>query len=198
MCILLSDLPIAVSSEIRSGSFELSNQDTYGTSMYTIRYSYPATVNIGTNLTIQILVVVDQLTGLKTYVQDYGAVVTLNIDATHTPTKTVHIHPGSDFLYQGAHWGPVNVSLPLNELNTGVGVGQEYGANLTIAFADYVWLTSPVLNYAPESGSKAVGTVTIQNQSPSTDLGLYLPYLAVAVGIALVLISILIGKKKAN
>ena len=166
--------------------------------MYTVRYSYPTTVKIGTNLTIQILMVVDQLTGLRTYLQDYGVVVTLNIDATHTPTKTVHIFPGSDFLYQGAHWGPVSVSLPLNDLNTGVGVGQENRANLTITFADYVWLVSPVLNYVPESGSKAVGTVTIQNPSPSPGLGSYLPYLAVAVGIALVLISLVIGKKKAN
>jgi len=195
MVIVPSDLPIAVSSGVISGTFVLSNQDPNGTSMYTVHYSYPATLSLGTNFTIQIIVIIDQLSGLKTYLQDYGAIVTLNIDANHIPTKTVHVYPGNNFLYQGAHWGPVNISLPLDQQNTGVGIAQESKANVTVIFADDVWLGSPILNFAPESGRKVVGTVTILGQSQSGDYEQYVPYAAVVGGVALLLISVVLGRK---
>jgi hypothetical protein len=198
MIVLLSESPIAVSPNTTSGSFDFSIQDLNGMSMYTLYYKYPSTVSIGTNLTIEILVVVNQLTGLRAYLRDYGATVTLNIDANHVPTKTLHVYPGVEYLHQGGHWGPVNVSLPLDEVGTGIRIGQEAKANLTITFADNVWLDAPILNYTPESGRRVVGTVTIQDQSPSGDLRQYLPYIAVAIGLVLVLISVVLGKKRAN
>src|SRR5207237_203328 len=83
---------------------------------------------------------------------------------------------GAGQLHAGQEWGPVNVTLPLTQTNTGVGPGQEALGNATMRVDADVWFNQPINFYRRrtvvcagvfESVSGVAKTVIVQNSSKS-------------------------------
>src|SRR5579872_1111443 len=150
-----------------SGNFQLSDVTLIGSSTYTILYKYPSVVLWGNNLTIGITVEVNQLSGLFLYLFTYGVTVTV-FSANGLATMQLVKGGGadqSDFLYQGAHWGPLNVTISINHQVLG-NSSQPLSGNISVQFIDNLQLdrsaTNPYGTYE-ESGSQTIGNFTIVN-----------------------------------
>lgn len=160
----------AAQSTVVSGSFVVTNRNPNGTSMYTVDYRYPSAVTVGANLTVTVTLEVNELSGLKLYLDNYSAYVTLFDASGHfLATKglaanvytTVSALTQTRYLYPGSHWGPVNVTVPVLASATGLAPGQSELGNLSIAIFTSVWYDHPVSTHYVETGNKEVGTLNL-------------------------------------
>ena len=161
---LISLLPLpSASGFVPSNQFQIRHQDVSGTSGYTIFYYVPPTARTGSNLNVSVLLYVDTLTGIKLYVRDYGLTVAVDLGGGHTIISSANVSVDEQkWLYPGGRWGPLNISLPLTEQDTGLAPGQAVRANVTISLLATIWYDSPIFNYLPESGDGRVGSVYVQ------------------------------------
>ncbi len=165
-----------------SGNFKINSVEPNGSSEYTIDYDYPKEVVTGSNLTVTVTLEINSLRGLKLFLTDYRIDVFVSI-----PRKLVAHGQnlgGERYLYEGAHWGPRKIVMPINASGAGVMPGQTIAANISIGFLANVWLDYPISYYSPDSGTEAVGNVVISNRSSSPPLPYFVPVL-VALGLAL-------------
>ena len=70
---------VHAAAQITSGTAELSNRLQYGTTAYSVDYSYPSTAEVGTNLTMTVSLHVNSLTGVVEYVNDFRLVANLYV-----------------------------------------------------------------------------------------------------------------------
>ena len=161
---LISLLPLpSASGLVPANQFQIRNQDVSGTSSYTIFYYVPPTAKTGSNLNVTVLLYLDTLTGLKLYVRDYGLTVAVDLGKGHTIIRSANVSVVEQkWLYPGGRWGPLNISLPITEQDTGLAPGQAVRANVTISLLATIWYDSPIFNYLPESGDGRVGSVYVQ------------------------------------
>jgi len=160
LVLLISDSqPTAAQGEV-TGSFAIMRSSDQGSSAYTVIYRYPSVVPPGRNATFTIIVEVDSLTGLKAYLISYGVSVSLSLPSG---TLFAQLNQSTPRLYQGSHWGPVNITIPLGQsASVGGGVG-----NVTITFFGDVWYDNPILFDYPESGAHTVGALAVGSGGPS-------------------------------
>jgi hypothetical protein len=178
-------------SAIISGSFQLSFQNLNGASQYTIFYSYPKTVDWGSNLTITTTVTVNELNGAQLYLINYG--LTTTVYASNGRASVEQLLGGGQgetigYLYAGAHWGPVNITVPVNEDNFGNISGQSMNASISVQFIGDVQygasiFASPYTAY--QSGSGNIGNVSIVNVGTQTRT-----YLYVLIGVSLAIVIV--------
>jgi hypothetical protein len=143
-----------------SGSFNLSFSDSSGMSDYTIEYRYPSEVQIGQNLTVAVSVFVDELTGLKLYVSDWAIVATVIDSNGHPQSGKFSSQTVQNFLYQGSHRGPVNISIPIT-IDNFSSDGHDFGAQITIQWIADVQYDSPYNQRYYESNQQGVGNITV-------------------------------------
>ena len=147
---------------VPSDSFQITSPSSSGTSAYTIYYHVSPTARIGTSLNVTVMLVVDELTGLKLYVQDYGLTAILQFGNGHFIGNSVNVtYVSHERLYAGGRWGPLNISLPLTEQNTGLSAGQMVTANITIGLLTTVWNDVPVGMFIPDSGQRVASSVQV-------------------------------------
>lgn len=190
-------------AEADSGTVLLRSGTDYGSGSYSVVYNYPSTVQTGSNLTIQMTLYVDNLTGEEAYLATYRLVVTVSIDASHVLSGSANLTNVNQAattyypIYPGGHWGPVNVTIPLTASNTGISPGNTRQANVSIALQDEVWIDFPVNLQFPESSLGSAGPITIQG---SGQQGLSLqaiePFLLIAGGLLIVGIALLVFREK--
>jgi len=153
---------------IVSGSLQLSFNDTSGLSQYTILYKHPSIVTTGSNFTVTLTFIVDNLQGLKSYLRDYTLTVILPTTAHHTLSRSVSVTADKvSYLYPGGRWGPLNVTILINESSAGLSPGQVVSANVTVGFLGDVYYLAPVNYFYPESGQVQAGQVMVQDIAPS-------------------------------
>jgi hypothetical protein len=178
----------AASSPTRiSGSFDLSFTNYDSVSKYTIDYQYPSTVNAGQNLTVTVTVFVDELTSLKLFVFDWGIVSTINSPNGEPKSQKLTVAQFNDYLYQGSHWGPVNVTIPVLSSNFTGSNEKSYTTSLTLEWISDVWYDKPYSWHFYESDERDVGNVTITDnaQSSSSSFSSTYYYLLLASGIGI-------------
>ncbi len=183
-----------------SGSFVSSYIDdsfgkNVGNGTYTVSYNFPSVLSLGSNLTGQVSLQVNQLNGLQVYVEEYQITVEVAVPNGQGTTAVVG---GSAPLYPGAIWGPENVTIPITQQAIG-SVSGSVNASVSIVLATTVLVQ--ILGNAPgglervHSDSQLVGNITINAiQNPGNagrGLGFgsgvgFLPYLIVVAGVIIV------------
>ena len=166
------------------GSFVLSFTGDTGDSQYTVLYSYPPSVSIGQNLTISLTLEVDQLTHLKLFVDAYefDAALALSNGKAVSGKVVGPVGDPNEYLYQGSHWGPVNLTMPIRATDVGAFNGGSIGGNLSVGLISTVWydlaLPAHPQSY-PETDSRIIGPETVTTASGFASSG-YLGYVALA------------------
>lgn len=184
---------------INSGSFQLIFENQSGNSVYTILYSYPTTVQWGSNFTITTTVEVNNLTGLELYLKDYGITVTVissngysamgqvlggSPEAAGPPSQ----QPTSGHLYQGSRWGPVQTQIPINRGQFGNPPDQSLNTSISLQFVADVQNDrsansgTGVTHY--DIGSRIVGSLVIGPENQT--MPLYYLYAATAGVLAII------------
>lgn len=196
LVVLLMLLAVSGRAEAQSssGSAQLGNSLQYGTTSYTVHYSYPSTADVGTNLTISVSVHVNAFSGLVEYIANYALDVDLFVNG-QVLQESVFSGSNATFLYPGSTWGPTNVVFPLNATATGLAGGQSTNATVSVILRDGIYYGAPYNVFTTEPPMQGgAGSLTIQNAATTSTTtttaqgGAYLPYaLLVAVGVVLIL-----------
>jgi len=184
--------------QVTSGTAQLGNTLQYGNTSYSVKYSYPSTAEVGSNLTITVTLHVNSLTGLVEYITNYGLVAEVFI-GSQVLQGSFSSTQNSTFLYPGSSWGPYNITIPLTANNTGLAKGNSANATLSVTLQDNVFYAAPQLNvYVTEPAMQGVaGGLLIQNPVTSTSTSTttsstgqtYLPYLVLVAAGAVMMVG---------
>jgi hypothetical protein len=191
--LMFLSLPQSTSGISLSNQFQIIHQDASGTSNYTIFYYVPPAGRVGSSLNISALLHVNSLTGLKLFIRDYTLTVVLSLDNGRTIINSVNVSASEQkWLYPGGRWGPLNISLPISEQNTGLSPGMSFRANVTISLLTTVYYDNPVSNYFPESGQGNAGTAVLQDLLGAAPwyTSSFVPYILMAGGSILLLFRV--------
>ena len=198
---------VSAAVQTTSGTTHMSNTLQYGTTAYSVDYSYPSTARVGTNLTVSVTLHVSSLTGLVEYLYDYRLVVNVYVGPQNVLNGSITGGVIPLFLYAGSTWGPNNVTIPLTAGNTGLAKGASANATLSINLQDTVYIggrdIALYLTEPPLQGQ--AGGLLIQNTitSSSTSSGgqgapqtsqTYVPYALVASGVVLMLLAVFLTR----
>ncbi|MDG7005763.1 MAG: hypothetical protein JRM86_02390 [Nitrososphaerota archaeon] len=167
-----------------------------GTSTITVSYSLPTQAEVGSNLTVQVRLVVDSLTGITSYLEDYNVSVSLSLSTGRVVsggagvTAVESASNGTLLLRAGQAWGPVDVSIPLTGASTGLAEGQEALGNATLTVGAGVWLGEPVGSALAVGSEAHIGYALVSAGSPSAGEPNLVGLGTLAAGIALLLAAV--------
>jgi hypothetical protein len=191
---------VYAAAQITSGTAQLSNALQYGSTTYSVDYSYPSTAEVGTNLTITVTLHVKSLTGVVEYVNDFRLVANVYVGPQLVLNGSIDGGTQPLFLRSGATWGPKDVIIPLTAQNTGVAKGASANATVSITLVDTVWVADPRIgDYHTEPAMQgAAGGLVIQNAVASTTgqgtFQTVLPYALLASGAVLVVLAVFLRR----
>jgi hypothetical protein len=183
--------------QVTSGTTQLGNTLHYGNTSYSVKYSYPSTAEVGSNLTITVTLHVNSLSGLVEYITNYGLVAEVFI-GSQALQGSFSGTQNSTFLYPGSSWGPNNITIPLTASNTGLAKGDSANATLSISLQDNVFYGQQLNVYTTEPAMQGVaGSLLIQNGATSTSTSTttsstgqtYLPYAVLVVVGAIMMVG---------
>jgi hypothetical protein len=199
------------SGQSLSKQFEVTSQSYLGYVQLDASYNASSAAVVGTNLTVSATVSVENLTGSELYVRDYVMLATLLCNDRSVNASAGSPLPTQRYLYQGASWGPFNVSIPLTEANTGLSPGQAANATLTLSLITDIYYDSPgdspvgysYSGYTPLFGDGITivqvqdpggqQAVTAASTGPSVPL---LPSILVGTGVLLLLVRVTVFRKR--
>jgi len=200
LCLTLA-LPLAASStsgptvQMVSGTVRIPVNQANGNSVYSISYSYPDSVNVGTNFSVGVTFGVESFTGYKVHVETYDISVILPFSNGLVVNGTISVSNSSAIVYPGGTANPAILVLPLTPKNTGLAAGKASLANVTVGFFDTVWNEPPVSNFLPEYGSAVVGQVLVSNPSMRP---LWQPELLIGAGVVLLGAGLLLRRSRSQ
>ncbi len=189
------------------GQVTLTNVDPngQGKSTFTVFYHLPQQAQVGTTLTVPIKLYVANLSGLMSFLQDYTVTVSLSLNNGRSISGQAGVNSttaaenlGAGQLHSGQEWGPVNVTLPLTQTNTGLSTGQEALGNATMRVDADVWFNQPVNFYRPEGNQSGIGYVLISNGVPTGTTPNYPGIALLGLGIGLVAVSFVLRSKSSS
>jgi hypothetical protein len=184
----------ATTSSSNSGTFRYAFNNYAGLSAYTIVYSYPPTAVSGKEMNVTLLLEVNQLSHLKSYLLAYEFKTTVYLSNNRVIMGKVD-GPLTVPLYAGSHWGPVNVTIPINDSAAGIAPGQAVSGNVSIGLIADVWYDlSPNGWHYPESNATEVGGVTLT--SPGASVSAYEGYIGVGALVAVGVVAVLVILRK--
>ncbi len=197
---VLSGVSVQALGPNESGTTHLSSSGAYGSSYFTVNYQYQSTVSTGSNLVVSLTLHVDSITGQEAYILNYEFVVTVYVDLSHVLKAAVgEVNLANNtgqgrVLYPGAHWGPVNVTLPVSSSNTGIPTGQLKNANVSITLNFEAWIGTPYDYDLPEGAQASAGAVQING---GTNSGSNLPaYALVAGGVGIAIAVLVLSRNR--
>lgn len=203
MILLIPAQGVRAVGPLVSGSTQMGNSLEYGTTLYSVDYQYPSTVQVGSNLSIALTLHVVAMTGIVEYAAEQRIIVHVFL-ASQAPLNGSIITPsGAEYLYPGSTWGPNNVTIPLTESNTGLAKGASVNASVSITLQDEVWYGVPLSFITTEPAMEGQGgSLIIQNQVPSNNgsasggstFQTYLPYALLASGAVLMLFAVVLPR----
>jgi hypothetical protein len=192
-----------------SGTIPLGNTLQFGSTSYTIYYSYPPVAQVGTNMTIVVTLRVGLLTGSVDYVANYRILADVFIGGQLVSEGSVKADTTAAYLYSGTSWGPNNVTLPLTEANTGLSKGNSANASLRLRLQDQVFAVIPIYGgtFTSEPAMEgSAGSVLIQDAVPTsttststghttnTNTTTILPYALLGAGLVLMVVAVVLPK----
>jgi hypothetical protein len=119
-------------------------------SNYTLYYSVPPVIHAGVKTNKTFFVYLTQLSGWKIQSQRQVLQVTIN---TATKSVTTQEAQNSVILYQGARWGPFNVTIDLNDSQAGLSPGQVTNATVFAKLVAYEQYDNPNYPFLENDGA---------------------------------------------
>jgi len=207
LILLIPAQDIHARAQLTSGSTAPEgNTLQYGTTSYTVYYSYPSAVDVGSNLTILLTLHLNAFTGAYEYIINYNLIATLFF-GSNVLMGGIASPQGAPHLYPGANWGPENITIPLTPANTGLAEGQSVNASVSIRSEDWVYYGGVAFGYFTEppvqwsAGSLLLqnpasnSTTTSSSSGPTTTSAQgYLPYALVAAGVVLMALAVVLPR----
>ena len=173
------------------GSASSQNQ-----SNYTLYYSVPPVVQAGVKTNMTFFVYVTSLSGWKIQSQRQILQVIVNTPSKQVTTQKVQ---NDVILYQGARWGPFNVTLDLNASQAGLSSGQVANATIFASLVVYEQYDNPVYPFLVDSGTTLQLTsvqIAATNGSTSPSGDRVLPSLAVGAAVIVILTGVALATRK--
>lgn len=202
---VVSAVPITSGTSPTVGN--ILNQGAGGVTSYNVYYSYPSVAQVGTTLTIDLSLHLNQFSGEVEFIAAYSMKAELYV-GTNLLEQTVlgpsQTNPFS-FLYPGSTWGPEGFNFSLTEANTGVAPGTSANATLAVVIEDSPYYGYPGNIFGTEPPmTAAVGSLIIENvaannatsTSTTTQSGgpTLLPYILVASGVVMLITAVFIPR----
>jgi hypothetical protein len=182
-------------AETKSGGFMVSFSNLSGGGTLTILYSYPAEARADTNLTVKATIEVNHLSGLTLYLRNYYLSAIVSGPKSGAVVETVK---GDTFLFEGSHWGPENISIPLTSHDLSLSPGETSSGNVSIQFFGDVWYYDYRTQsnfHLLERGGQTIGTIQITSQTQLTQ-NFLIPGGIAAILIGLAAVALLLRKTK--
>jgi hypothetical protein len=208
--LLIITLIVGAAASAARGAPSLGSQATfadndpsgYGESTFTVLYSLPHQVQVGTNLTVPIELMVDNLTKLMAFVQDYEISISLALSDGKQLSGQVGVtqeESGTNAslqLHTGQEWGVTNITLPLTPESTGLSQGQEVLGNATLTLRADIWFDPPVNAARPEENQSRIGYVLIASGVHAGPQPNFFGFALVALGAILLVIALVVTRGK--
>jgi hypothetical protein len=134
-------------------------------SQYTVYYTIPPVIQAGVPTNMTFFIYVTTLSGWKVQSQDQILQLTIN---TATESVTIPQTENSVVLYQGARWGPFNVTLDLNDSAFGLSQGQAVHASVFGDLVAYEQYDDPAYPFVVDSGATMLLTNVTLAAAPAT------------------------------
>jgi hypothetical protein len=134
-------------------------------SQYTLYYTIPPMIHAGVATNVTFFVYVTTLSGWKVQSQDQILQLTIN---TATESVTIPETKNGVTLYQGARWGPFNVTLDLNDSELGLTPGQVIKASVFGDLVAYEQYDNPAYPFLVDSGATMLLTNVTLAATPAT------------------------------
>jgi hypothetical protein len=119
-------------------------------SNYTLYYSVPPVIQAGVKTNMTFFVYLTELSGWKIQSQRQVLQVIIN---TASKSVTTQQAQNSVTLYQGARWGPFNVTLDLNDSQAGLSPGQVTSATVFANLVVYEQYDNPLYPFVEDDGA---------------------------------------------
>ncbi len=146
---LVGSAPRAL-GESGSVTYTFGSNLSQNQSNYTLFYSVPPVIQAGAKTNLTFFVYITELSGWKIQSQRQVLQVIVN-----TPTKSVTTQEVQNTvtLYQGARWGPFNVTIDLNDSQAGLSPGQATNATVFARLIVYEQYDNPVNPFLEDDGA---------------------------------------------
>lgn len=153
-------------SSLVSGSFVSSFPSQYGNSEFTVIYSFAKNLKWNSNFSINCLVEINDLTGLKEYVLSYALVTTIyGSNGVAIMGSTLGGYPNSlNYLYSGSHWGPLSVTTQINRTAFSNPGAETFSASVSLEFIAQVQYANSINGVGlvdSETNASNLGTINI-------------------------------------
>jgi len=187
--VIFGSTPKAVGDSGGPVVFTFGDQIDHNESMYALYYTVPSVIQTGVKENLTFYIYLTELSGWK--IDSERQILTVT---TNTPTATVATLKinSSQFLYQGARWGPFNMTVDLSASQVGLSPGgvtnATFYANL-IVYERYNDPKFPVL--APDG--KTLQVTNAQIAAPGTGAGLSGNRLLTSISIGAAVVAVLGG-----
>jgi hypothetical protein len=198
---------VSITSGTSATVGNILNQGAGGVTSYNVYYSYPSVAQVGTNLTIDLSLHLNQFSGEVELITGYSMKAQLYVGTSLLQQLILgpNQSDSSGFLYPGSTWGPEGFNFSLTEANTGVAPGTSANATLAVVIEDTVYYGYPGDIFETEPPmTAAVGSLIIENvaannatsASTTTQSGgpTLLPYTLVASGAVLLAAGVFIAR----
>ncbi len=119
-------------------------------SNYTLYYSIPPVIQAGVKTNMTFFLYVTGLSGWKIQSQRRILQVIINTPSKQVTTQKVQ---NDVILYQGARWGPFNVTLDVNDSQSGLSPGQVANATVFANLVVYEQYDNPAYPFLVDSGA---------------------------------------------
>jgi hypothetical protein len=154
VCILIGLIVIGSAPKVIGGAGSVAY--TFGSTLsqnqsnYTLFYSTPPLIHTGVKTNMTFFVYLTQLSGWKTQSQRQILQVIINTASKSVTTQEVQ---SSVILYQGARWGPFNVTLDLTDSQAGLSAGQVTNATVFAKLVVYEQYDNPAFPFLESDGT---------------------------------------------
>ena len=205
MLILLAPLNSTLGNTLLSSQIGLTYNDPsgQGQSVFTLFYSIPQQVQVGSNLTIPIKLFVDNLTSLEVELLDYNVTISLGLQREATigndggQRERSRRQPRRTPVACRDGVGAGHVTMPLTTSNTGLGQGQEALANTTVAVLADVYFNQPANTVRFQEAQARLGYSIIADGNVSSTQTNYVGLAVFAIGVVLLVAAVVTRKSSA-
>jgi hypothetical protein len=165
-------------------------------SNYTLYYSIPSVIQAGVKTNMTFFVYLTELSGWKIQSQRQILQVIINTPSKQVTTLEVQ---NDAVLYQGARWGPFNVTLDLNDSQAGLSPGQATNATVFANLVTYEQYDNPVYPFLVDDASTLPLTsvqIAAMNSSSGTSGDRLFTSLAIGAAVVVILTGIALATGK--
>lgn len=158
-------------------------------STYSLYYDVPSSVQTGVKENFTFYIYLTELSGWK--IDSERQILTMSINTPSATVTTQKIN-STQFLYQGARWGPFNMTIDLSASQVGVSPGGVANATVYANLIVYERYNDPKFPVLAPDG-KTLQVTNVQIAAPGSSAGLSGNRLLASISVGAVVVTVLAG-----